>query len=140
MNNETFTAQVEDTDIWGINEFLGVSKDFDIETGKPTLYVDYELEPEAREWGIKTIYVHIRKIAASIEWYVVPDDLTEDQKAELIKAGGTEYNNGNIEGVIEIDTSIKEMDITNEATFADDGRFTFDNCEIDLKKNTITLS
>ena len=35
-----FNAKVEDAEINGINEYLGISKDYDIETGRPTAYID----------------------------------------------------------------------------------------------------
>lgn len=144
MNRENFKATIEDTDIWGINSYLGISKDFDIETGKPTVYVSFELEPEARDWGIKSIYVFVSNVKCSVEWETDSLDLNEEEKAQLIAAGGTEYRNETIGGTIEIDTfeklKGKEWEITNECKFESDGQFMFGNCEIDFDKMTITLT
>lgn len=138
-----FHAEVE-ADIFKIHEYLGVSKDFDIETGTPTAYVTYELQPEAREWGLKYISVVVRKVICSIEWEVNSLDLTDEEKQLLIKAGGTEFRNETIGGVIEIDSTVSlpfNFWVVNcDAKFKDDGGFQIDDASIDFGIMTISLS
>ncbi len=143
MNDLQFSAKVDDADITGINELLGVSRDIDIDCGNPTVYIKYELEIEAREWGIKNICVSPREVTVSIEWEVSTYDLTDADKELLIKAGGTEYRNKTIGGIVEIDSRLalngKAWTIDNETTFEDDGAFAIDNVCIDLETCSITL-
>lgn len=137
-----FHAEVE-ADIFKIHDYMGVSKDFDIETGNPTAYVTYELQPEARIWGLKGIEVAVKKITCSIEWEVDSSELSEQEKQELINAGGTEYRNETIGGVIEIDTTKKLKDkdwvIQDQTEFQSDGSLSIDEVRIDLDLMCIGL-
>ena len=139
-----FNAQVDDSDISGINALLGVSNDIDIDTGKPTFYIKYSLEPEAREWGIKSISMCVKAITATIEWEVESSDLKASEKATLIKAGGTEYRNDTIGGEIYINSNIyvngNDWKVESETSFADDGAFSIENISVDLSDLSITVS
>lgn len=138
-----FHAQVE-ADIFKIHEYLGVSKDFDIETGTPTAYVTFELQPEAREWGIKYISVWVKKITCSIEWEAESSELSEQGKQKLINVGGTENRNETITGIIDIDSSKKfkgkEWNINCNVEFKADGGLQINDVQIDMEFIDITVS
>jgi len=139
-----FKAKVEKAEINGINKFLGIPKDWDIETGYPTAYIEYELQPEARDWGIKGIYICIKKISVSIEWEVDCWEMSEEDIAMFVKAGGKEYGSGynhTVSGTIEIETNcVDGWEVDNETEFQPDGAVSIDNVSIDLSDRTITLS
>ena len=139
-----FNATIENIDVNGINEFLGVSKDIDIETGRPTAYVSYILEPEVRDWGIKSMNMTIKKITSLIEWEVDSEDLTPEEKLSLISAGGREYRNNTISGEIEVVTTqkIKDKDwtIDNEVEFETDGGLSIESIEVGFLTMTITVN
>jgi len=134
-----YSTKVADTEIYGLNQYLNVSKDIDIDVSRPTSYIDYELQPEAREWGIKSIYVFIKKLTVSIAWEVSTEDLSDEEKESLIKAGGIEFRN-TIEGTIEIDTTDNKWDITTEVEFEKDGALSISEVYIELSDKTITVS
>lgn len=139
-----FNAKVEDAEINGINEHLGISKDYDIETGKPTAYIDYELQPEARNWGIKSISIVPTKIRCSIEWEVDCWEMSAEEIEMFVKAGGKEYGSGfnhTVSGTIEIETNcVDGWEIDNEIEFQSDGAFSIDNVSVELHAKVITLS
>lgn len=116
-----FHAAIKDTDVYGINDFIGVSKDIDIETGSPTAYVDYLLQPEARDWGIKHISVIVKRVVASVEWET-------DVKIGIVEVDSSQELNG------------KKWTIDCEVTFEDDGALSINNVEIDLSSMTVTVS
>lgn len=139
-----FKAKVEKAEIYGINEHLGISKDYYIETGYPTAYIEYELQPEAREWGIKGIYICIKKVSLCIEWEIDCWEMSAEEIAMFVNAGGKEYGSGynhTVSGTIEIETNcVDGWEIDNEIEFQSDGAFSIDNVSIELPVKTITLS
>ena len=144
MNDLIFNANVSDSNIYGINKYLGASDDVDIDTGKPIFEVSFELDIDARNWGIKCIDVTVHKIVGIIEWEVYCDELSESDKGILIAAGGVEMRNDTICGTIEIDSALKVDDkfweVKNEATFTESGTFGFEEISIELSTLSITLS
>ena len=141
MTNELkFTAQIEDADIYGINKYLALPLR-DIATSKPTVYIDFHLEIEARNYGVKGIDIFIDKVYTSIEWEVNDEYLTGLEKMLLLNKG--KYNSGNIEGTLELNTSEKPFDaweIKNEMTVTEFGGIHPDNVEIDFKNKVITIN
>ena len=139
-----FRAKVEKAEIYGINEYLGISKEYDIETGYPTAYIDYELQPEARDWGIKGIYICIKKISVCIEWEVDCLEMSAEEIEMFVRAGGKEYGSGynhTVSGTIEIETNcVDGWEIDNEIEFQSDGAFSIDNVSVELPVKSITLS
>lgn len=139
-----FKAKVEKAEIYGINEFLKIPKDYDIETGYPTAYIEYELQPEARDWGIKGIYICIKKVSVSIEWEIDCWEMSAEEIAMFVNAGGKEYGSGynhTVGGTIEIKTNcVDGWKIENETEFQSDGAVSINNVSIDLSDRTITLS
>jgi hypothetical protein len=136
-----FTAKVDDIEISGINEYLKVTKDVEIDTGKPTAYVKYYLDIEAREYGIKSISAIVTNVTMSIEWETNTEDLTDQDKVQLSAAGGREYRNCTTGGTIEIDVNIsdKVFSLESEMEFKDSSIYP-DLVTIDLSDKKITVS
>lgn len=140
----SFKTRVTKAEIWGINEHLGASKDLDIDTSPSIVHIEYVLQPELRRWGIKGVYVSVERVMISVDWEVDGYDVSEEETAALVKAGGEEYRNGYnhaVCGVIEIELDgLSEWTIYVKAEFHPDGTFAIDCASIDLVGKTITLS
>lgn len=80
---ETFRTKITDGDIYGLNKAFGI-RDVDIDCGKPSIYIDWSFEIEARGWGIKGFSAYATKVVASIEWDVDTEDASEEEKGILI--------------------------------------------------------
>lgn len=139
-----FTAKVTDVNVDGLNKYLKAGAGIDIWAGKPEAMVKYYLDPEAREWGIKSIAIMISSVTVDINWECSDDELTADEIDGLVVSGGTHFNNGNIEGTISINSADKfndkSWDIKNETTFGEDGSLRIEEVTFDLMKNEITIS
>lgn len=138
-----FKAKVQDVDVYGINKYLGIPSEWDIEIKKPTAYVQYELITEAREWGIKGISILIKKIAFCIEWEVDCWEMEEKDIAMFVKVGGTEYGhdyNHNVSGSFELEiNTTDDWKVENGVVFRTDGALSIDTLTIELSTKTITL-
>jgi hypothetical protein len=143
----SFNTVVNDCNSWYLNKAFG-TPDADIDTGKQTCHIDWELQPEAREHGIKSISIVVNKIVASIEWEVDMEYLSKEEKEKLIACGGTEYgknhNYHNIGGIIELDSTQqwngKDWKVKVEFDFSSDGGCMPSDVEINFYTNTITVS
>lgn len=144
----SFKTTIKDGSVYDLNKAFGAS-DADIETGKQTCYIDWELQPEAREHGIKSISIVVNKITAIIEWEVDVEYLSKEEKEKLIACGGTEYgsenhNYHNIGGIIELDSTQqwngKDWKVKVEFDFSSDGGCMPSDVEINFYTNTITVS
>jgi len=148
----SFNTVVKDCNSWYLNRAFGVS-DADIDTGKQTCHIDWELQPDAREYGVKSISIVVNKIVSSIEWEVDIEGLSDDIKEILYKKGGTlkaannkwtERVEGKIEGVIELDSTQqwngKDWKVKVEFDFSSDGGCMPSDVEINFYTNTITVS
>ena len=141
QNDLSFSAKVESKDIsvWNINKYFGLPDvEFDTYGGKYA-DVNFDVEIEARSWGIKDIYVIVMKVVATIPWSVYAEDVSEEEKVTLLAKGGTEYRNGNIEGEIEIDSSKDDTWTIESELSIDGGMVCVGNIEIDFENKTITV-
>lgn len=138
-----YKTDIDDATVYGLSKVFGVP-DVDIDTGKQTAYVDWKLEPEARSWGVKSISIYATKVVCSVEWEVYTDDLTEEEKAKLIAAGGREYRNDTIGGTIEVVSNEKwngnEWKIDSDFGLSEGGMCCPQDAEIDFESMTITIS
>lgn len=138
---DSYKTEIKDADVSGINEFLNVSNDFDINIDETIVNVDYELQVEARKWGIKYICVVPTLITCRIDWEVSTDELKEEEKQIFIVAGGKEYiHNNTICGCIEFTTTDISWKVESEVEFGSDGGLSISNTSIDLVKKLITVS
>jgi hypothetical protein len=145
---EKFTTKVESPTITGFGKFLGVADDVDVEVGNPTVTVEWVFYLESREWGIKSISAVATKLTTSIEWSAYTEDMSEEDKAKLIAAGGfehpkREWKDGYIEGIYEFDSGIKIGDkpwtIESEIS-TDGGQISPDDCGIDFNDMSIYVN
>ena len=135
-----FTAKITDIYVYNINKYLGVSDDIDVNTNDKRARVDYSIEFECRNWGIKSTIIWVRKITFSLDWSVETALLSIEDALNLKNRNGVDMRNGDTEGTIDMEISkewtIKEDDLK----FSDDGTFQINDIEIDFEKNTITLN
>lgn len=139
-----FKAIVKDCPVYGLAEHFGVKDDgVDVDTPHQTCEVEFDLQPEAREYGIKGIGIIIKLVKCSVNWEVSTDDLLPEEKAKLISLGGTEYRN-TIEGVVEVDSE-KELngrkwEVDNQLAWGEDGAMIIGEVQIDFSDFSIIVS
>jgi len=122
----------------GINEFLGVSKDVDI-SEHADLVIDWQLRPYIRSYGIECILPEVLRVSGIIEWETEVEYLSETEINILREAGGTEYINGTMGGIITIDSALQHWQIGNELEFEINGGISIDEIEIDFEDKTILV-
>ena len=137
---------IDDGSVLGLAECFGVPAGL-IDYGyNQTCSVDWELQPEGRSWGLESISVFATKVTASVEWEVYTEDVTEEEKAKLIAAGGTEYSHsyGTISGQIEVNSSEKwngkEWQLESEFGLQEDGMCCPADVQIDFSNMSIIVS
>jgi hypothetical protein len=139
---ENYRKEINDVYVYGLKECFGVP-DVDIDTGKPTCYVDWRLDLEERSWGLKSIDVYVTRVVVSIEWEVCSEGLTEEEKSKLIAAGGSEYRSGTIGGLIELNSKEKwhdkEWTLDSDFEVEEGGSCYPKQVEIDFEKMIITI-
>lgn len=139
-----FKAKVEDCSVFGLSEHFGVQDDgIDIDTPSPSSDVEFELQPDANNSGIRSISPIITSIKCSVNWEVSTDDLTDDDKKKLIAQGGTQFRS-TIEGTIEVDSNKplgeKTWDVDCQLTWESDGQMLIEDVQIDFSDMTIIVS
>jgi len=114
----------------------------DIDTYKPTATIYWELQPEARERGIKGIGIVINRVTCDVEWNVDSEGYTDEEKLILLNYGSRD-SQLNFEGNIELDSKTlfddKDWDISHELEFASDGAIMPEEVEIDFETMKITV-
>lgn len=145
QNDFSFETKIKNADIYGLMERFCVPN-VDIDIVNPVVTVKWELEFEARNHGIKSILRIIQSVTCEIEWEVreINEFINSEEKQKLIEAGGVEYNNDTISGIIEINSEEpydhKDWKIEDdEFTFRPDGQCIPSDCEIDFNKMTIKI-
>lgn len=118
--------------------------DLDIDTGTPNLKIEWEIIPDAREWGIKDLSLMVTRVTGTITWETPNEDTTKEETDKLIEAGGREFRNDTIGGTIEIDSSVLwqgRVWVINSSDFkfTQEGTCRPEDCEIDFEKMTITI-
>ena len=144
MNDLNFTAVVNNIDITGLNKFLNAGTAIDIDDNRPKAVVKFYLDIEAREWGIKSISAIIQSVTAEINWSVSDDELSGDDIATLVKAGGKYYKGDNIEGKIIVDSKEvidgKEWKVESELKMQESGQLMASEVSINLITKEIIVS
>lgn len=127
----TFTTVLKNTQdlrqVWiqGINEYLNLSEDNDIDT-TPTITVHWTFGiDDAREWGVKEFLLRIDKVVIDIDW-----DYTDEEDG---------YHYGNIPIIVNYtrkdDLKPTDFEIINNMELHKDKFLCPNNIEIDLSTN-----
>ena len=139
----TFKSIISGCDCYGLNKaFL---TDADIDIAKITCYIDWSVDVDMREYGIKSIDVLIQKVVASVEWEIDVTDATKEDVEQLVLLTGGEYSNDVVSGLIEVNSTDKwhdgEWKIETELSCdPSNGNLTLADCEIDFDTMTITIN
>jgi hypothetical protein len=131
------TVSHNQTDVFGINDYLKIPESILVRTQDPTTEVKYYMTLNIGEQGIKDIDVEIEQVKASIEWEIEIQGLTKDEMTAIELQYPVTENQKYLYGVIEINQS---ENITNEVEFSDNGHYSIENVQFDLSTNQITLS
>lgn len=108
-------------------------------------HVIWHFDPDARNFGIKSMGMIVDRVIATIEWQVASDDLTQEDIDRLVDIGGVLQRNGDVEGSVEIDSDQecngrKWTINSNDFFMKQDGQCYPDDCEIDFKTMVISVS
>lgn len=132
-----FTTEKVETQIYDIEWFIN-SPDIDInepnidfDTSETKSTVIWELDPDMRNWGIKSMGCVIRNIICNIEWNIVQYE-EGTGKETFIK-----------EGIIEFDLTkpeFKDWKLTENMEFSGDGGIYPTDVVISFKQKTVTVS
>ena len=127
----------KNADVFFLNKLLGINNDVIIDVDTANVVVNFGIEIEFREWGIKDISVSMHKVTGNIHWEIQPDELNAADIAEITAAGGIEMRSGVYCGNTEVDTNNGwkiEDDISIAGT-----QIAVDEVEIDCAKKVITV-
>lgn len=139
-----FNATVKDCPVYGLAEYFGVKdQGVDIDTPHQVCTVEFDLQPDVREFGIRSMSVLIKSVKCSVNWEVSTDDLLPEEKKKLISLGGTEYRS-TIEGAIEVDSAKpmngKDWAVDTQLTWQEDGQMIIDEVQIDFSDMSLIVS
>lgn len=128
----------KDVSTHSLNTYLGVSEDAPVydDAGYFTIY--YTLTPEITSWGIKQIYVHIKKVEGAITWEADLKELSKEDRDILEDIG---YPVWKKKGVIVKTIYCEDLpfEIKTDVDFDNDGRFNITDVHIDFKDKVIEL-
>lgn len=138
-----FKSVLTGCDIWYFVNALKIPTHVDVDFGNPSVTIEWCLQPDAREYGMKDISVFIKRVTGTIEWTADTEYLTDDEKKALIDAGGKQYVYS-VDGVVEVDSSVelggRKWTVISKVEFGESGSCCLENCEIDFLNMTITIS
>jgi len=140
----SFKSEIEKTSIYGLAKTFGLPEVI-VEDNKPTATIYWEVQPEVRGYGIKSMSAIVTKVVMSVEWSVDIEGLSGTERATLLTYGG-EAGKDLITGEIQIDTLLnptglneKKWKVESEVKFEDDGMCIVSDCEVDFNDMTITV-
>ncbi len=134
----SFSSVVKDIDVDYINEYLGVSKEADIYIDTKYTSIYWDLDIDARSWGIKDIGVTVKKIICSLDWTSDKEFLTEEEKMRLINGGAKEYEKS-IDGEIRFEINYVDSDWKIDTKWNLSSSIYPDSIEYDLLKKQISI-
>lgn len=132
-----------------VSEYLGLKSKLDTYTDKAKL--KWTAEPEIRTWGVKSFYPIAKSITASFEWEIYIEDLVDgdyekivglgDKKIDIVEFVINENNEEKLAGDILINIPmVSKWEIIEEFGCTKSGDLSPEDCEIDFRKKTITIS
>lgn len=104
-----FNTVIEDSETEGLKKAFGVTS-ADIDTCRTSARIDWEIQPDIRQYGIKSLEIVIKKVVCSVEWTVSDcnEYMEESEQVKLIASGGVPSNGGDvIDGLIEVNSDVE---------------------------------
>jgi len=129
----------ESVSTYWLDAYLNINSDVDVDIESATFTINWVLEIDARDWGVKDISTTVRDISGTIAWYVPNDGLTETDVAEIKAAGGVLYNNDNWEGSFHLPADW-QTSLTSNIELSNGKACYPTDIEIDFKAKTYVIS
>lgn len=125
--NSQFTTPISDRDIsvYRISRHLSLPDETEVEVQHSEGVVIWQLDPDMRDFGVKSMGLSIQKVAVELEWVILISD--------------DEYK----EGRTLVDTTLPDYEdwkIITEVHFAEDGAIYPNEIEIDFSRKLIHIS
>ena len=150
-----FKTEVDSTDYY-FNEYLKIKER--IGTYKTKATIEWMAEdPEIRSWGIKSFDTIVNSVRCNIEFDISIDDLEDNEREKLLSPDkndeiqknivNIENLDGVISGVFEFEVLQKDANLGSDSWkiiedfgWTKSGNLSPDDCEIDFRSKTITIS
>ena len=144
MKENTFKVKIKEVELIGISKYLKLDTDIDLIIENTDAVINYTLNIERREWGIKKIDCVIDELLFELNWSIDKELISEKQLKELKNMENViidSYNN--VIGTIFINSNKKFnnnlWDIEVETPFKKDGGFIINDVIINLENNMIII-
>ena len=144
-----FEDELKDNEIYllDINKYFGTN--YDVDYDKKTAKVKFNVDIEARSWGIKSISLYVTSVYFELDWTVEVEKKDEEEIKNLKNNGGKVIESYEksidedtiiIEGTLIIDTNKdKEWEINSYIEMNDD-TLSVSNLEINFENKKIEIS
>lgn len=144
-----FEDELKDNEIYllDINKYFGTN--YDVDDDKKTAKVKFNVDIEARSWGIKSISLYVTSVYFELDWTVEVEKKDEEEIKNLKNNGGKVIESYEksidedtiiIEGTLIIDTNKdKEWEINSDIEMNDD-TLSVSNLEINFENKKIEIS
>lgn len=121
----------------GINEHLGIPSDYDVDYNHKKVVIDWGVEIESRDWGIKSISTTVYSITVEID-LMIQDDCLSKNDITLLQDKGFES------GVVGLEKNISftindNWEIDTEELKEIKGSLFISECNIYFENNLIQL-
>jgi hypothetical protein len=138
MSREVYTAKLNDVELDGLYEHLGISTENNFYVEDTLAIIKYYFMNDVTNWGI-VFNPYILWVDYTIHFSINSESLvSKDDITALKEKGFTPNNKGVIYGKIEIDSELFE--IVNQVEFSNDGTYFFTSVSVDLRNNKIFVS
>jgi hypothetical protein len=144
MKENTFKVKIKEVELIGISKYLKLDTDIDLIIENTDAVINYSLNIERREWGIKKIDCVIDELLFELNWSIDKQLISEKQLKELMNMENViidSYNN--VIGTIFINSNKKFnnnlWEIIVETSFKRDGAFIINDVIINLENNMIII-
>lgn len=141
--NDYYTSELKGS-ISNIESYLNIQDNIDDVTA--TTKVSWDLDIDARSWGIKSIDISVPKVVCSVEWFAENGDYSylSNNAIDVLTAAGYKNSNGDFEGIIEID-SAEKINGKEWTIEVEKGDYSWDSLmprevEVDFKEMKIKVS
>lgn len=113
----------------------------DISITDSNIRIDWDIELEVRDWGVKSMILSVKSVYGTVGWEVSEDDLSADEIKYITEAtGGVHYNNGSISGSVAFSSRIDGFSIIDKDFTVKSDTVCPEEVEINFKTKTVTIS